>query len=72
MRSDSVRPVEAGRRPALGQADRREARRRAARPLGSEQRLALRDPELEKDVRYARETALPSAAVVDALRQRLS
>jgi DNA-binding transcriptional regulator YhcF (GntR family) len=43
-----------------------------ARPLGPEQRLALLDPELEKVVRYAREAALPSAAVVDALRQRLS
>ena len=44
----------------------------AARPLEPEQRLALLDPELERVVRYAREAALPSAAVVDALRQRLS
>ena len=43
-----------------------------ARPLGPEQRLALLDPELETVVRYAREAALPSSAVVDALRQRLS
>ena len=35
------------------------------------QRLALLDPELEKVVRYAREAALPSAAVVDALRQNV-